>query len=212
LAEIPLPFFLVLDDYHAIHNPSIHRLVGYFLEHQPQQVHQVILTREDPLLPVSRLRSRGQVCEIRQDDLRFTPVETSNLLHQIMGLDLAQDDLDTLQDRTEGWITGLQLAALSLQGYPDLHQFVVSFAGSDRAIFDYLFEEIFPTARRHARFSDQDSILNRLTAGFATRLPGGVDSVAAGSARGNLLSPLIPARVVSPPPVRVAAPPVAHPG
>lgn len=176
LAEISQSFILVLDDYHAIHDPIIHRLVGFLLEHQPENMLQVILTREDPLLPISRLRSRGQVCEIRLDDLRFTPDETAGFF-QLMGLDLAQVDLDTLQSGTEGWITGLQLAALSMQGFSDPHHFILSFAGSNRYVLDYLFEEIFSQLPTEIQdFLIKTSILDRLTAGLCDKVTGRSDS------------------------------------
>ena len=177
LAELTAPFFLALDDYHTIHNPVIHRELGFFLDHQPPSIHLVILTREDPLLPVSRLRSRGQVCEIRQEDLRFTPAEAGVFLQRIMGFNLSQDDIHTLQNRTEGWVTGLQLAALSMRNYGDLHQFVRSFAGSDRFILDYLFEEILaqqPAEINH--FLIWTSLLERLTADLCNAVTGRSDS------------------------------------
>jgi LuxR family maltose regulon positive regulatory protein len=165
LAEISQPLILAADDYHVIQNPIVHRQVGFLLENQPAQIHLVILTREDPLLPISRLRSRGQLCEIRQKDLRFTRQETGEFLQRVMGLDLVVEDLDILQDRTEGWVTGLQLAAISMQGSADLHQFVLSFAGSHRYILDYLFEEIFSQQPAGMQdFMTKTSILDQLAA------------------------------------------------
>jgi len=165
LAEKKMLLILTLDDYHLIQNPMVHEMVGFLLEHQPAQVHQVILTREDPLLPVSRLLSRGQAKEIRQDDLRFTRGETAEYLKQALGVKLTSDDIDALQRRTEGWVVGLQFAALSLQGHPDRHNFVKYFAGSNRYILDYLFEEVF--TRQTVDMQDfliRTSILNQLTA------------------------------------------------
>jgi LuxR family maltose regulon positive regulatory protein len=159
------PLVLALDDYHFIQNTSIHELVAFLLEHQPAQVHQVILTREDPLLPVSRLLSRGQASELRQDDLRFTPGETADFLNRTMGMNLTREDIDSLQRRTEGWVAGLQFAALSMQGQEDLHKFVQYFAGSNRYILDYLFEEVFNRQAADVQeFLIRTSILNQLTA------------------------------------------------
>ena len=177
LAEVSHPFILALDDYHLVKNPLIHRLVGFLLEHQPVNMLQVILTLEDPLLPISRLRSLGQVCEIREHDLRFLPPETASFFSQVMGLDLEQEDLDTLQSRTEGWVTGLQLAALSMQGYPDPHLFIQSFAGSNRYILDYLFEEIY--SRQPSDLQDfliKTAIFDRLTPGLCDTVAGLSDS------------------------------------
>lgn len=177
LAEAAEPLVLTLDDYHAIQNPQIHRQVGFLLERQPATLLLVILTREDPLLPVVRLRSRGQVCEIRESDLRFTLSETASYLSQVMRLDLGADDLATLQGRTEGWATGLQLVALSMQGSDNRHQFIQSFAGSNRYILDYLFEEIFSRqAAETQEFLIRTSVLDRLTGGLCDALTGRDDS------------------------------------
>ncbi len=159
------PVILTLDDYHFIQNPMVHEMVGFLLEHQPAHIHQVILTREDPLLPVSRLLSRGQAGEIRQEDLRFSPSETAYFLNQIMGMKLSQDEIRALQRRTEGWIAGLQFAALSMEGHPGLRDFVKNFAGSNRYILDYLFEEVYSHQTTDVQdFLVQTSILNQLTA------------------------------------------------
>jgi LuxR family maltose regulon positive regulatory protein len=164
LARNPSPLILALDDYHFIQNPMIHQLVGFLLEHQPAHLHQVILTREDPLLPVSRLLSRGQARELRQDDLRFTADETTDFLKRTMGLKLAEEDISALQRRTEGWIAGLQLAALSMQGQADVHNFIEYFSGSNRYILDYLFEEVFTQQSTEVQeFLMWTSILNQLT-------------------------------------------------
>lgn len=164
LAERASPLILALDDYHFIQNSIIHQIVGFLLEHQPPHLHLVVLTREDPLLPVSRLLSRGQASEVRQDDLRFTLGETADFLNHTMGLNLTGEDISALQRRTEGWIAGLQLAGLSLQGHHDLHNFVKSFAGSNRYILDYLFEEVYSRQTPEVQeFLVSTSILTRLT-------------------------------------------------
>jgi LuxR family maltose regulon positive regulatory protein len=165
LSATHTPLILTLDDYHFIQNPMVHEIVGFLLENQPSQFHQVVLTREDPLLPVARLLSRGQASEIRQQDLRFTLAESTRFLNRSMGLNLTPEDLDALQRRTEGWVAGLQFAGLSMQGRSDLHQFVKNFAGSNRYILDYLFEEVFSLQGPEVQeFLINTSILTRLTA------------------------------------------------
>ena len=167
LAGVPPGFMLVLEDYHAIHNPLIQRQVSFLFEHQPDRMHLVIITREDPLLPIARLRSQGQVCEIRQDNLRFTESETAIFLQQIMNFDLSQKDIRALHRRTEGWVAGLQLAALSMQGQPDLSKFIDTFTGSNRYILDYLFEEIYSRqAPETKEFLVKTAILQRLSPGL----------------------------------------------
>jgi len=165
IAAIPRPFVLVLDDYHLIHTLPIHQQLAFLLDHQPPQMHLVIATREDPPLPLSRLRARGHTVEIRQADLRFTEEETDDFLRRVMRLELSSADVTVLQRRTEGWIAGLQLAALSLRGCDDVHQLVQSFTGSQRYILDYLIEEVFQ--RQPAGVQDfllKTSILDRFTA------------------------------------------------
>lgn len=158
-------FVLVLDDYHLIQTLPIHQQLAFWLEHQPPQMHLVIATREDPPLPLSRLRARGQIADIRQADLLFTVEETSDFLRRAMALELAPGDVAALQERTEGWIAGLQLAALSLQGRDDAHQVVESFTGSHRYILDYLIEEVFQRQPRDVQdFLVKTSILDRLSA------------------------------------------------
>jgi len=165
IAATSIPFVLVLDDYHLIHTPPIHQQLTFFLAHQPPQMHLVIVSREDPPLLLSRLRARGHTVEIRQADLRFTQKETADFLRRVMRLELSSADVTALHRRTEGWIAGLQLAALSLQGRDDVHQLVQSFTGSQRYILDYLIEEVFQ--RQPAGVQDfllKTSILDRFTA------------------------------------------------
>ena len=120
ITTLPDRFVLVLDDYHLIDAKPIDQALTFLLEHLPPQMHLVIATREDPQLPLARLRARGQLTELRAADLRFTPAEAAAFLNQVMGLSLSADDIAALEDRTEGWIAGLQLAALSLQGHQDV--------------------------------------------------------------------------------------------
>ena len=179
IASIPTPLVLALDDYHVIQAPAIHEQHVFLLEHQPPHMHQVILTREDPPLPVSRLRARDQVGEIRQDDLRFTFEETAEFLKKVMRLDMSSDEIAVLERRTEGWPAGLQLAALSMRGQADVRGFVQAFVGSDRYILDYLFEEIL--RRKSGDVQDfllQTSVLNRLSAPLCDAVTGRTDSQA----------------------------------
>ena len=133
---------LVLDDYHVITADPIHRGMTFLLEHLPPQMHLILVTRADPPLPLARLRARGQLCEMRAADLRFGAAEASAFLQTVMGLDLPAEAIATLESRTEGWIAGLQLAALSLQGRADISGFLAAFTGSHRYVLDYLSDEV----------------------------------------------------------------------
>jgi LuxR family maltose regulon positive regulatory protein len=142
ISTIPENFLLVLDDYHSIDSQAIDRVLAFLIEHQPPQMHLLIATREDPSLPLPRLRARGQCIELRTADLRFTPAEAAEFLNRVTGLDLSDADIDALEAHTEGWIAGLQLAALSMQGHKDTASFIQSFTGSHRFVMDYLLEEV----------------------------------------------------------------------
>ena len=113
IVDLVNPFILVLDDYHLITAQTVHEILAYILDHQPPQMHLVIITRSDPPLPLARMRARSQLTEIRAADLRFTLSETDAFLNQVMGIHLSEKDMETLEQRTEGWVVGLQLAALS---------------------------------------------------------------------------------------------------
>jgi LuxR family maltose regulon positive regulatory protein len=159
-------YLLVLDDYHVLRAPPIHRAVTFLLEHLPPQMHLVIASRSDPPLPLALLRGRGQLTELRSTDLRFTADEATAFLNEIMGLALAAEDIAALEARTEGWITGLQLAGLSLRGAEADHipQFVQEFAGSHRFVLDYLAEEVLAQQPPDVQaFLLQTSILERLS-------------------------------------------------
>jgi LuxR family maltose regulon positive regulatory protein len=164
---------LVLDDYHLISAPQIHKGITFLLEHQPHNLHLVISTRADPPLSLFRLRARGQLTELRTDDLRFTPGEAAAFLNTVMGLDLMPADVKALETRTEGWIVGLQLAALSLQGRTDAREFIAAFSGSYHYVLEYLTEEV---VRRQAepvrRFLLLTSILDRLCGSLCDALTG----------------------------------------
>lgn len=156
---------LVVDDYHTIHAPEIHEALTFFLDHQPSSLHIVLITREDPPLPLARWRARGQMTEMRQADLRFSVRETAAFLNGAMGLDLTPEQIAALDARTEGWVAGLHLAALAMQGRQDIDQFVKSFTGSNRFILDYLVEEVFRQQPAFVRrFLLVTSILDRLSA------------------------------------------------
>lgn len=163
ITKIPSDFILVLDDYHLAEARVIDEALTFFIDHLPPQMHLVITTREDPSLPIPRLQARNQLTEIRSADLRFLPSEASEFLNQVMGFHLSAEDVAALETRTEGWITGLQLAALSIKGQGDVHRFIQAFAGDHRYIVDYLVEEVLlhqPDAIRD--FLLQTSILERL--------------------------------------------------
>jgi LuxR family maltose regulon positive regulatory protein len=165
MAALPHTLVLVLDDYHLISAQPVHQQVAFLLEHQPPSTHLIIGAREDPPLPLARLRARGQMIDIRQADLRFTEEETADFLRRVMGLDVAPEDVGALRRRTEGWIAGLQLAALSMQGRDDVHQLVQSLSGSHRYILDYLVEEVFQQQPADVQgFLLRTSILDRLAA------------------------------------------------
>ncbi|MCI0520965.1 MAG: LuxR C-terminal-related transcriptional regulator [Chloroflexi bacterium] len=133
---------LVLDDYHLLDSKVVDAALTFLVEHLPPQMHLVIATREDPSLPLARLRARGQLTEIRAADLRFTSAEATEFLNRMMGRKLSDGDVAALEARTEGWIAGLQLAALSMQGQKDTAGFIHSFTGSNRFVLDYLLEEV----------------------------------------------------------------------
>lgn len=164
LAAVPYNFILALDDYHVIEVRPIDEALTFLLEHLPSQMHLVIATREDPHLPLARLRARGQLTELRAADLRFTHSEAAGFLNQVMNLSLSEENIALLEARTEGWIAGLKLAALSMQSHHDVTGFVQEFAGDHRYILDFLVEEVLqqqPVAVRD--FLLQTSILDRLT-------------------------------------------------
>ena len=157
-------FVLVLDDYHVIDAEPVHSGITFLLDHLPPQMNLVIASRADPPLPLSRLRGRGELAELRASDLRFTPDEAAAFLNDAMGLELSADDVAALETRTEGWIAGLQLAALSMQGREDISGFISAFAGDDRYIVDYLVEEVLQRQPERVRsFLLQTFILDRLS-------------------------------------------------
>ncbi|MHC1787798.1 MAG: LuxR C-terminal-related transcriptional regulator [Christensenellales bacterium] len=163
IAAVEEPLFLVLDDCHEIEAKPVNDALAFLLEHLPGQMHLVIVTREDPPLPLARLRARGQLKELRAADLRFSPEEAAEFLNRVMGLRLSAQEVADLEQRTEGWIAGLQLAAVSMQGQQDTAGFIRAFSGSHRFILDYLMEEVLqklPGSTQH--FLLGTSILERM--------------------------------------------------
>jgi LuxR family maltose regulon positive regulatory protein len=188
ISAFPYQFTLVLDDYHLIDSIPVDQALTFLIEHLPKQMHLVIITREDPQLPLARLRAQGRLTELRANDLRFSPAETAEFLNQVMSLSLSAEDITALDKRTEGWIAGLQLAALSMQGREDVHGFIRSFAGDDRYIVDYLVEEVLKRQPRNVlSFLLQTSILDRMNGSLCDAVTGQSDSSAilAALQRGN---------------------------
>jgi LuxR family transcriptional regulator, maltose regulon positive regulatory protein len=168
------PFVLILDDFHTLHAQPVLEMITYLLDHMPPQMHVVLISRTDPPLPLSRLRARNQLVDIRANQLCFTQEETAFFLNDVMGLTLSTDDIAAMEARTEGWIAGLQLASIalqatasqshnSMQGDNDVHRFVSAFTGSHYYIMDYLAEEALTLQTETVRsFLLQTSILSRL--------------------------------------------------
>ncbi len=135
-------YLLVLDDYHVISDGEIHDAVSFLLEHTPPSLHMVMTTRSDPPFPLARLRVRGELVELRAADLRFSSTEIASFFNELMRLDLDNDQLRLLAEKTEGWAAGLQMAAISLRGREDVASFLADFSGADRYVLDYLLEEV----------------------------------------------------------------------
>ena len=175
LATLPHEIALVLDDYHLISAPPIHRAVTYLIDHLPPHLHLVMATRADPPLPLARLRARGHLTEIRAADLRFNSEEVMAFLTHELGEGLSTEDVATLETRTEGWIAGLQLAALSMQRRKDIAGFLSAFSGSHRYIIDYLVEEVLARQPEAIQtFLLQTAILDRLQGSLCEALMGGM--------------------------------------
>jgi len=176
LAALPHEVALVLDDYHVITAQPIHRSLTYLLDHLPPHLHLIMATRADPPLSLARLRARGHLTEIRAADLRFTTEETAAFLARALGLELSGEDIATLEARTEGWIAGIQLAALSMQEHKDIPGFLKAFTGSHRYIIDYLVEEVLARQPEHVQtFLLQTAILERLQGPLCEAVVGVMD-------------------------------------
>jgi LuxR family transcriptional regulator, maltose regulon positive regulatory protein len=177
LARLPGELTLILDDYHLVEAAPIHHSLGVLLERGPPQLRLVLAGRADPPLPLARLRARGQLAELRERDLRFTAEEATALLQGVAGLELPAASLAALVARTEGWVAGLQLAALSLQGETDRAGFVASFSGSHRYVLDYLTEEVLARQPEQlVRFLLETSVLERLSGPLCDAVTGRSDS------------------------------------
>jgi LuxR family maltose regulon positive regulatory protein len=182
-------FVLVLDDYHVVDSGAVDDALAFVLEHLPPRMHLIISTREDPHLPLARLRARGQLGELRAADLRFNPSEAAEFLEGVMGLSLSAEDIAALEDRTEGWIAGLQLAALSMRGREDVAGFIRAFAGDNRYVVDYLVEEVLQRQPERVRsFLLQTSILEKLSGPLCDAVTGqeGSNALLEALERGNL--------------------------
>jgi LuxR family transcriptional regulator, maltose regulon positive regulatory protein len=163
ISTIPEHFVLILDDFHAVDSQSVDKSLDFLVEHLPPQMHLLITSREDPSLPLARLRARGQLTELRTADLRFSPDEAADFLKQVMGLSLSSEDIAALETRTEGWIAGLQMAAISMRGLAETGDFIRSFTGSHRFVLDYLMEEVLERQTDDVQaFLLRTSILDRL--------------------------------------------------
>ena len=164
IAKLKRHICLILDDYHSIQNQIIHQAVSFLLEHRPAQLHLVIATRADPPLPLAKLRAKSEMMELRLSDLRFTTQEAADFLNHTMGLKISTEDVPRITRRTEGWIAGLQMAALSMQSTNDVSGFITAFTGSHHYVFDYLLEEILGRQSPEIhRFLLYTSILDQLT-------------------------------------------------
>ena len=173
IAAMPDRIILVLDDYHLVEAQPVHDALGFLLDNSPPQIHLVIATREDPPLLLSRFRARAQLTEIRAADLRFTTAEAADFLNRVMGLDLSPENIAALETRTEGWITGLQLAAISMQRSDESTRFIQSFTGSHHYVMDYLIEEVLAQQPDHMeRFLVQTAVLDQLTGSLCNALTG----------------------------------------
>ncbi|HET9927725.1 MAG TPA: hypothetical protein VFQ09_02870, partial [Rubrobacter sp.] len=175
-AALPGGLDLILDDYHLIDSESVHRIVSFLLEHLPEGVHLVISSRIDPPLQISRLRARNQIAELGAAELAFTLEEAAAFLKGVMGLELSAEDVARLEGRTEGWIAGLQLAALSMRDRKDVSGFIEAFSGSHRDVLDFLAEEVLDRQPEHVQvFLLATSILDDLTGPLCDALTGRSD-------------------------------------
>jgi LuxR family maltose regulon positive regulatory protein len=173
----PKDCVLVLDDYQVITNPEVHKCVAFLVENAPPQLHLVLLSRVDPPLPLSRLRTRGKLVELRDHELRFTFEEAAVLLTQVMSLPVTTDQVTALVRRTEGWAAGLQMAALSMQGRQDLAKFITAFTGSHRFVMDYLADEVLNRQAEDIRtFLLMTAVLERLSADLCNTITCRTDS------------------------------------
>ncbi len=164
---------LVLDDFHTIQNTALHDSLLFLLDHLPHNLHLIIATRTDPPWPLARYRARNQLIEIRAQHLRFSLEEAADFLNHTMGLSLSADALAALEERTEGWIAGLQLAALSMQGRNDFNAFIQNFTGSHVYIAEYLIDEVLKQRTEEMQaFLLQTAILDRMNGALCEAVTG----------------------------------------
>jgi LuxR family maltose regulon positive regulatory protein len=177
LVNLERDLILILDDYHAIQNQSIHLALSFLIDHLPDNLHLILATRVDPPLPLARLRARDRLTELRAADLRFTREEAASFLIQTMALALTEHDVDVIESRTEGWIASLQLAGISMREHADIAGFVKAFAGSNRFVADYLMEEVLKNQTEEVKtFLLQTSILTRMHPSLCDSVRGASDS------------------------------------
>jgi LuxR family maltose regulon positive regulatory protein len=182
LMDLKREVILILDDYHLIQNKQVHAALQYFLDHAPAYLHLLLLTRSDPPLELARLRVAGQLGELRMEQLRFSVQEAGDFLEKSAGVQMAEEDVASLNSRAEGWIAGLQMAAISLRGAEDPSAFIAAFAGSHRYVFDYLIEQVLNRQAPKVRdFLLKTSILERLSAPLCDAVVG------TGGAAGGML-------------------------
>src|SRR6266567_1887288 len=171
-----LQSILIIEDYHLIVSPQIHKSLAFLLDHVPANMHVVLATRHDPPLPLARLRARNAMLELRAIDLRFSLAETQDFLNHVSGLHLPSEDIARLDTHTEGWITGLQLLALLLQDRQDVDQFIAGIANGHRHVRDYLIAEVFTSQPEHIQiFLLQTAVFNRLTGSLCDAVTGRSD-------------------------------------
>jgi LuxR family maltose regulon positive regulatory protein len=177
ISTISEPLILVLDDYHVITEALIQQMMLFLLDHMPPQMHMIVSSRSDPPWPLSRLKVYGEILEIRSQEMRFTMQEAATFLNDMMGLELSAENIAALEKRTEGWIVGLQMAALSLQQRPDKDAFIEAFTGSHRYVVDYLVEEVLEQQPPEIQdFLLKTSILTRLSGPLCNAVVGRQDS------------------------------------
>jgi LuxR family maltose regulon positive regulatory protein len=177
LGKVTEPYVLILDDYQFITEHAVHETMAYLLDHLPSNMHLVISTRADPPLQLGRLRAYDQMLELRTTDLRFTSEEATAFLNEIMHLELSVEDIEALETRTEGWVVGLKMAAVSLQVHPNRAQFINTFSGTHRYILDYLLEEVLNVQSEEVKsFLLYTSILGQLNGALCNTITGRMDS------------------------------------
>jgi LuxR family maltose regulon positive regulatory protein len=177
ITGFPHSFVLILDDYHLVEDQAIQEIIKFLITHMPPEMHLIISSRSDPFLPLSKLRAGSEMIEVRSSDLRFSTQEATIFLNRVMGLELTEADIHSLETRTEGWIAGLQLAAISLQGKEDTGDLIRAFSGSHRIILDYLVDEVLEQQPDTVQdFLLKTAVLDRLTGDLCNSLTGLGDS------------------------------------